>query len=355
MKKIQVEQLKKIISAIFEKAGSSGVEAETISKHLVEANLVGHDSHGAIRVPQYIGWLREGKVFVNKKIIIDRQTESLAVFDGQFGFGQVIGEQAVHLGIEMAKKQGMAMVGLRNAGHLGRIGDWALQAADAGFISIHFVNSNGFSILVAPFGGSDRRLGSNPITISIPKKNGRHLLIDMATAKMAEGKIRVAKNSGHQLPPDTIIDGLGKATCDPNKFYSEPRGAILPLSPGHKGFGLSVMCEVLAGALTGGGTTRPDNPNASKFANGMFSIYIDPDRFCENANFLKEIDLFVDWVTASPKSEDGTGVLMPGEPEYNTKEQRLLDGIPLDEETVKQICDTARLVGLTDEQIGQFN
>ena len=165
---IQHEPLRHLIAAIFQAAGCEPAEAERIALHLVEANLVGHDSHGIIRVATYVDWLRAGKVLANRSMQIVFENEVIAVVDGQFGFGQTIGEQATRLGIEKSARHGVAVVALRNSGHLGRIGDWPLLAAQAGKLSLHFVNTTGAGILVAPFGGINRRLSANPIAAGIP-------------------------------------------------------------------------------------------------------------------------------------------------------------------------------------------
>jgi len=343
---IQHTDLKTLVNSIFIAAGSSDKEADSIARHLVEANLVGHDSHGVIRVAQYIGWIREGKAFLNKHAVIINESDTFAVLDGQFGFGQVIGEEAVALGIKKAHQHGISVIGLRNAGHLGRIGDWAVMAAEAGLVSVHFVNSNGFAILAAPYGGTDRRLSSNPISVDVPTSGAFPLILDMATCSVSEGKIMVAKNAGKKLPDGLIIDGKGQPTNDPNVFYANPPGAILPLSPGYKGYGLSFMCELLAGALTGGDTSSPKSPTAGRMANGMLSIYLDQTRFSRQEGFIAEIEKLTDWVKTSPKAEPKGEILLPGELEYCTKEDRMKNGISLDETTAQQLLDAAKSVGV---------
>ncbi len=166
--KIEPQKLKHITSALFAAAGCDRAEADRIAHYLTEANLVGHDSHGVIRVPYYIDWLQAGKVLANQKLQVVFENDAIAVVDGQYGFGQTIGEQATRLGIEKAARLGVAVIALRNAGHLGRIGDWPLMAAKAGIASLHFVNTSGAGILVAPFGGINRRLSANPIAAAVP-------------------------------------------------------------------------------------------------------------------------------------------------------------------------------------------
>ncbi|MDP6953969.1 MAG: Ldh family oxidoreductase, partial [Alphaproteobacteria bacterium] len=258
---VEHDKLAALTAAIFRHAGSSDDEADTIARHLVEANLVGHDSHGVIRVPAYVQWVQDGKLVPNQKISVVFENDSMAVLDGNFGFGQSIGEQAVDYGIEKCRKSGLSLVGLRNAGHVGRVGDWAIRAAAQGLVSLHFVNTSGGGILVAPFGGIERRLSANPIAAGIPVAGGEPIIADLSTCVIAEGKIRVARNKGVPVPDNAILDGEGNPTTDPEAFYADPPGAILTIGA-HKGYVLSVLCEVMAGAITGSGCSNPNNPTA---------------------------------------------------------------------------------------------
>src|SRR5262249_51541313 len=156
------DRLRELTAAIFQAAGCELAEAERIAWHLVGANLVGHDSHGVIRVASYVNWLRGGKVLANRSIRVVFENEVIAVVDGQFGFGQTMGERPMQLGIDKCARHGVAVIALRDSGHLGRIGDWPTMAARAGKLSLHFVNTSGAGILVAPFGGINRRLSANP-------------------------------------------------------------------------------------------------------------------------------------------------------------------------------------------------
>jgi uncharacterized oxidoreductase len=337
------ERLRDLATEIFAAAGCGAEEAARIARYLVEANLVGHDSHGVIRIPTYASWLRDGKVFAGKTIRIVAESDSMAVVDGEFGLGQTIGEQAMRLGVEKASRHGVAVIALRNAGHLGRIGDWPLQCARAGKLSLHFVNTSGAGMLVAPHGGIDRRLSANPIAIGVPMGDGEPLILDMSACTIAEGKIRVALNKGVPVPEGCIIDSEGRPTTDPRVFYGNPPGAILPIA-GHKGSGLSFMIEMLAGALTGGSCTDPKN--AWRVANGMLSIVIDRSFFAAEDEFRSEVERYVAFVKSSRKELPGGEVLVPGEVERRTREKRLRDGIELDATTWSQIADTARSLGL---------
>jgi len=343
------EAVERLVAAIFARAGSRDEEARTVARHLVEANLVGHDSHGVVRVPSYIDWLRKDMVRANQSARIVFETDTVAVIDGQFGFGQVIGEQAMAAGISKARRHALAAVALRNSGHLGRIGDWAIMAADAGLVSLHWVNTSGAGILVAPFGGTDRRLSANPMAAGAPVAGGTPIVADLSTCVIAEGKIKVALNKGVEVPAGAIVDGRGQPTRDPKRFYADP-GAILPIA-GHKGYALSVMCEVLAGALTGGGTSHPSNPTARRVVNGMFSVLLDPTIFTPAQEFAREIRRLAEWLRASPPAAPGGEILMPGEPEERTRAERLARGLPLDQTTWGQLLDTAASVGLSRAEL----
>jgi uncharacterized oxidoreductase len=341
------ERLQRLVGAVFAAAGCRPPEAECVAGRLVQANLVGHDSHGVIRVPPYVAWLRAGKVVANQAPKVVFENDGLAIVDGQFGFGQVMGEEAVRLGVAKCGRHGVAVVALRNSGHLGRIGDWAELAAAAGKLSLHFVNTSGGGILVAPHGGTQRRLSANPVAAGVPVKDGPPLIMDISTCTIAEGKIRVALNRGTPVPDDCVLDGLGRPTNDPEAFYGPPPGAILPLG-GHKGYALGVIVEMLAGALTGGGCS---DPSETRVANNMLSVFIDPGYFRPEDDFAAEVRRFMEWIKSSAPASPGGEVLAPGEPEERTRARRLRDGIEVDDTTWAQLRETCRLVGLHDDRV----
>ncbi len=345
--KIQHDRLKHLVSATFTAAGSRPPEPERIAHYLVEANLTGHDSHGVIRVPSYVAWLRTGQVFANRQLQVVTETDVLAVVDGQFGFGQVLGEAAMRLALAKAAKQGVAVVALRNSGHLGRIGDWAEMAAHAGMLSLHFVNTSGGGILVAPHGGINRRLSANPIAAGVPVKGGPPFILDMSTSTVAEGKIRVALNKGVPVPDGCVIDAAGRPITDARTFYGPPPGAILPFG-GHKGYALCFLVEMLAGALTGGGAS---NPAVTRVANSMLTIVLAPSFFGSADEFAQEVERFIAYVKSSEKAMPDGEILVPGEPEARTRERRRREGIELDETTWGQLRETCRSLGMTPEQI----
>jgi uncharacterized oxidoreductase len=341
------EPLRELVSAVFAANGSDQAEAELIGDHLVEANLAGHDSHGVIRTPIYIRWLRSGDVVANRKIKIESDLNSLAMVDGQQGYGQAIGKQVVELGLKKCKQHGAGVIALRNSGHLGRIGHWAELAADAGCVSLHFVNTSGLGMFVVPEGGIEPRLSVNPITIGVPVEGRPHVVLDMAAAAAAEGKLKVARNAGKMVPDNWILDANGQPTNDPNAFYGPPMGSILPIA-GHKGYGLCFMIELLAGALTGSGCSQAGK---SRLEQGMLSIFVDPSHVAPERFFSEDVARYIDFVKSAKTRTAGDRILVPGELEAERKTQRTQDGIDLDDNTWQQIVDAASESGVSDSLV----
>jgi len=350
---IKADRLRGLVGDIFDAAGCSRGEAERIARYLVAANLAGHDSHGVVRVPRYVEMKRDGRVVADQTIEVTVDTPVLAVIDGRFGFGQSVAPQAVEIGIAKCKAMGLSAVSLRNSGHIGRVGDWAEMAAAADLISIHFVNAGG-SVLVAPFGGVERRFSTAPYCIGVPMPGRPPLVLDFATSVVAEGKVLVASQGGKKIPPDALIGPDGAISGDPAMLYGEhtptgPRdfrkgsGAIRAFGD-HKGSGLALMCEVLGGALTGNGCASLERPSA----NGMFSLYVDPARIDPAGFFPEEASRYVDHVKRAKPAQPGGEILVPGEPEQKSRERRLAEGIPLPDDTWTSIKATARSVGLAE-------
>jgi hydroxycarboxylate dehydrogenase B len=336
---VAAPKLTELVTATMRAAGCSAIEAGTIAKRLVEANLVGHDSHGVLRVARYLEGMNKGWVKANQTPTLAFESDVIAIVDGNRGFGQVVGEFAGRLGTSKAAKMGVAMIGLRNCGHLGRVGDWAELAAESGQVSLHFLNtSNG--LRVAPFGGSDRRLSTNPITIGVPVAGGDPVIMDMTTSMVAEGKLMLAMNRGEAVPEGWIIDKQGRPTTEPKDFYSG--GALLTVG-GHKGSGLSIITDLLAGAIT---TGRSSDPSDDVLRNNMLSIYIAPKVYDAAGAVAREVERFLAWVKASPPMRPGSPVLLPGEVERNIRAVRTAQGIPLDDKTRADLIAAASSVGI---------
>jgi len=351
VKRVETDELNRSIREYFSRAGSNEHEADRLAHYLIEANLVGHDSHGIIRVPYYLNYISQGQIILNQHARVEFSTDTIVVVDGGFGFGQVVAEEAMQLAIDCCDKTGVAILALNNCGHLGRVGDWPLMAARENKVSLHFVNTSGFGLLVAPFGGIDRRLSANPIAVGIPRKGQEPIILDISTCAIAEGKIKVARNKGLHVPPGSIINSNGEPSTDPQEFYSDPPGAILPFGQ-HKGYGLGIVTEILAGALTGNGCSKP---GADRLLNGMLVVLIDPERIPTSVPFDTEIEQFVKFVKSSRRVNPGHEILMPGELESRTRQERSTQGIPLDQQTCLDLIAAGKKLGVSQESLSLFS
>jgi hydroxycarboxylate dehydrogenase B len=347
---IPADALTGFCAEIFACAGCELEEAGRVSASLVDSNLTGHDSHGVIRVPRYVDWVRSGDLVPNQSMERVVDTPVIGVVDGRFGFGQTMAPMAVDIGIEKAKATGLSAISLRNSGHIGRVGEWAERAAAAGLISIHFVNAAG-SILVAPFGGLERRLSTAPFCVGVHREGAPPVVLDFATSLVAEGKVNVASHGGKPLPPDALIGPDGAFSGDPALIYGpltsegtrdhkHGAGAMRAFGE-HKGSGLALLCELLGGSLTGNGATEPDR----KFANGMFSLYLDPSQIDPAHVFDADMTRYLDWFQQG-KAIPGEAILTPGEPERASRVKRAQSGVPLSDEAWTLIKATARSVGV---------
>jgi len=351
---IPADALRDFVSAMFTASGCGQGESARIAQYLTEANLVGHDSHGVIRTPRYLAYLADGLVRRDQRITIVTDGPSFALVDGNMGFGQTVTPQAVDFGIQKANEHGVAVIGLRNSGHLGRAGDWAERAVSAGLVSIHFVNVAG-SQLVAPFGGVDRRISTAPFSAGVPRPGQAPIILDFATSLVAEGKVLVAANGGKPLPQGALVSPDGVLSADPAILYGpihpggfrDPRhgsGAIRAFGE-HKGSGLAFLCEILAGALTGGGMAGPAKPRA--ISNGMLSVYLRPDRFAGETGMAALVDEYVTWWKSSRPVLPGGEVLIPGEVEARNRAHRLAHGVPLQPDTWRDLLSVAERFNLS--------
>jgi hydroxycarboxylate dehydrogenase B len=331
--------LRDYVAAIFAAAGSEPREAGLIADHLVAANLAGHDSHGVGMLPAYIRNVGLGELKLNQRLSTALDTGGLILCDAARGAGQVMGHDAMALGIARARETGLCLVGLRDSHHIGRIGTYAEQAVAAGLVSLHFVNVVS-EPAVAPFGGRSARVGTNPIAIGIPRDGEPPIVVDFATSRWAVGKVRVANNKGEPVPPGTLLDAEGQPTLDASALFASPKGALLPFGE-HKGWCLSLAAELLGAALIGGPVQS--HPKADeRIVNSMLTILISPERLGTAPAFQDSIGDFAAWV------RDGGGeVLLPGEPERARRAERQRDGIPVDPVTWAQIVEAAESVGCT--------
>ena len=337
------------IARIFAATGAPEDEARRVADHLVGANLRGHDSHGVIRVASYVALTAAGTLKPGAASRIVRESASTALLDGGWNYGQIAAYHATNLAIAKARGTGVGFVSAFNSGHIGRVGAYGEQIVAAGMIAFGGVNSPG-TRLVAAHGGAHRRTGTSPIMIATPGPTPEEpFVLDMATSVIAEGKVRVAANRGAHLKPQLIIDGDGQPTTDPRDFYgtgaNSTQGALLPVggeTGGHKGFGLNIAMEALSGILSGAGTAV----EGQRGSNGVFIMALDPQRFIAADAFVAMITALLGHAKEPPYAPGFSEVLTAGEPERRSMAQRLASGVPLDDETWKQIVAAGESVGV---------
>lgn len=342
-------RLNGFIRDICHRAGCDDEEAAAIADHLVDANLTGHDSHGACKIPEYVAVMGDGRLKLGQRARIAADNGAVVVIDGNLGVGQVVARQAMEIGMERAGRFGVAVVALRRAHHIGRIGAWAEQYAAAGFASMHYVNVIGHAPYVAPFGGRDGRLATNPFCAALPVAGAPPVVLDMATSKVAWGKLLVAANKGAPAPPGSVIDAEGDDSQDPNVMFGEPRGAMLSFGE-HKGYALAALCDLMAGALGGGGCNRLENSGSSTAINSMLSIIIRCDALGDPAEIAAEAGAFAAWAKSSRLRPGAGDIMLPGEPERARRAARQRDGIPLDRTTWGLLLETARGAGCSVDE-----
>ena len=345
MPKVSAERLHKIGAGLLVGAGASPQEADTVARGCVNANLVGHDSHGVILIPSYVERIKVGHIVPGAAFQIIQELPSTTVIDGHWGFGFVVNERAMQLTIEKAKATNVAAATVFRQSHVGRLGAYPLMAAQAGMIGIATADSGRSPKAVAPFGGREARLGTNPIAIAVPSDLPGPLCLDMATSAVAVGKLTLAQARGEQIPQGWIVDKDGKHTTDPARF--RPGGALLPLggSEGYKGSGLAVIVEILCGLLTGlGFGVEP----TGRHNDGCFLAVFKVDAFRPLAEFKREVAEFARYLKDTPLSEGSTGVFYPGEVEYLREQERRKNGIEIEDATWATLRKLAGELKLTD-------
>lgn len=357
--RFSAQGLREVGARTLQAAGGEREEAFEIAANLVDANLAGHDSHGILRIPRYLEWLKRGYLKFGQHVSVLNENAVLASLEGNHGFGQILGRESVEYGLAKAKTSGLSLVALRHGGHVGRIGAWAELAADAGYVSIHFANMAN-SVLVAPFGGRERRISTAPVAIGIPNGDDDHFILDFSTARGAEGKVMVAFRSGTPVPEGFLIDAEGKPTTDPHALYGRvaegespnPRGGTgcLVAMGDHKGSGLALACELLAGVVTGSGTFG----SGSHPWNGMLSIYIDPKAIDRQQDFPALVAGYVDFVRSCKPRTEGEDVMIPGDPERRKRRDRLENGVPLTADGWDSLVASAVSVGIARDDVLQI-
>ena len=350
--KFKPDVLRGVGYRLFRAAGCRGEDARTVVDHLVDSNLFGHDSHGAIRFYEYAKAIQDGRFSPDASPEVISERACTAVVDGGGAMGQVGATFATRMAMEKARRSGVATVVLRNTSHIGRVGAYPLMVASEGMIGQIFVNAGRLGYQIAPFGGIDGRLSTNPIAFAAPRRDADPILVDMTTSIVAEGKIRLAINQGVKVPEGWLIDGNGAPTTEPNDFKDDPPGAILPLGggAGHKGYGLSIMVELLGGALSGQGCAAGDREMIS---NGVLINAYCIEHFTDMETFYDEVEGLMRHVKSSRLAEGFDEILAPGEPEFRTARIRQEEGIEVDDRTWQTVCEIGAEFGVDLVEVGE--
>lgn len=340
MPTFSAEKLTAFAGSLFRAAGVPEAEADRVAQSLVLANLCGHDSHGMIRVVQYADAIKDGRLKPGAPFQIVKETAAVLVVDGNWGLGQVQAHRLLDRLVPRAEALGLAAGTLKNCGHIGRLGEYAEAAAARKMAFIASVNNHGFGRGVAPPGGKEARIGTNPLCVGVPT-DGDPVVLDIGTSVVAEGKVRVAFNKGQRVPDGWLLDPEGQPTTDPGVLYKEPRGSILPLggSQAYKGFGIGLVLDMLVGGFSGAPCSTPGLPNMS--ANAVFFLVLDVNQFAGAEHFLPQVSGLAQNIKACPRAAGVQDILLPGEPERLAASKRRQDGIPLDDGTWKQLSTLA--------------
>lgn len=336
---LRADKVKEKVAAIYAAAGATEREAGIVAGQLVESNLLGHDSHGIIRVPQYIRGLEEGQIKAGAETVIDRETAATAVVNGNWGFGHVTATDAMEIAIRKARDASIGVVTVHNCHHVGRLGAYPPLAAREGFVGLMTNNGHGADKAMAPFGGVGRILPANCFAAAFPSDKEWPVAIDMTVAVAAGGKMRVAAARGETVPDGQVVDAQGHPSNDPDEYISKG-GALVPFGglAAHKGSALAIAIDILSGALSPAGCTQADPPATG---NALFIQVINVGAFQPLDTFKAEVGKFVDYVKATPTAEGFDEVLIPGERSNRTKRERLAEGIPIEDATWDQVQSLA--------------
>ena len=337
MPNFTAEELTTICLNVFQKLNISASEAEIVTHSMVDANRVGHDSHGVIHLLKYVRELETGLIEPGVPIETLHESASIAVLDGNWGFGPVIATRAVEVAIQKAKQTDVSSVAVSRCNEVGRLGGYACLAADAEMIALLMANDHGGGTCVAPHGGIEGRLSTNPIACAVPIEGQDPIILDMSTSVVASGKIRVKQHRDEAVPYGWLIDAEGESTTNADDFYGTPPAAILPFGgavSAHKGFGLSVIVDILSGALTGAGCSQGED---ARVGNGLFVLVINVASFRGFPGFSAEIERFIAYLKSAKRAAGVDVIRMPGERGWEEQRRREREGIPIDAETWTQI------------------
>lgn len=350
MPNFAADTLTEFVTRLFAAVGVPEDDGAIVARSLVGANLRGHDSHGVMRVPQYVDFLKTGAYQIGAALKVEHETPAVVVCDGQWGLGQVQAHRLLDLILPRAKVLGLAAGTAKDCGHVGRLGEYAERAAEEGLVLIATVNNCGAGQRVAPPGGLEPRLGTNPLCAAVPTDNGP-VVLDFGTSVVAEGKVRVYHINQKPVPAGWLLDPKGQPTTDPSVLYEKPLGSILPMggTQAYKGFGLSLVLDMLSGGLSGGKSSHPGAPPAK--GNNVVFIVLDPRQFAGHDALVRESSQVADYVRNTPRAPGVDAILLPGDPEQRTLKLRSAAGVPLEDAHWAKLSELAGQLGVALPEI----
>ena len=334
-------RLQQFAAQLIEAVGSPSESAQVVASHLVSANMAGHDSHGVMRLPQYVVGLESGQIKQGAVVEVERETAASAVLNGNWGFGHVTAVEAMKIAMQKAREASVGLVTVHRSNHVGRLGAYPPAATDDDMIGILTNNGHGGDLAMAPWGGLGRILPANCLAAAFPSAGQFPVVLDLTTAVAAGGKVRVTLARGETMPEGWMIDHEGNSTMHPEDYVSEPKGARLPFGGlvGHKGSGLAIVIDILSGALSPAGCSRE---NSEVTGNALFVQVINVEAFQPLEDFKNEVANFVDYVKSAAPAPGFDEVLVPGERSYRTKQERMANGIPVVDSTWEKIAEVAK-------------
>jgi hydroxycarboxylate dehydrogenase B len=339
--------LKRLGCEFFTHVGVPTDEAQLVADHMVDAGLLGHDTHSVLRFPQYTNMVRSGQVKPGAPLEILGEKGGVVQTSGGWNFGPVTATRAVELAIERAQTRALVAVTVKHCNHVARLGRFVdIVAREGNLIALLCANGHGSDLAVAPYGGRERRLPTNPLAVGIPTKRDWPIVLDMTTSMTSGGALREYRNKNEPVPEGSIIDAAGRPSTDVEHYYGPPAGAMLPLGfplVGHKGFGLSLVIDILAGGLSGGGCSQAEPPETG---NALFLTVFDITAFRDLADFHEDVDQFIDWLKSSPPMEGFDEVMLPGEKSHRIYQQRQRNGLDVDDNAWDQISALAQELGI---------
>jgi uncharacterized oxidoreductase len=338
-------RLRDFISRLFQAVRVAPPEADRVAESLVDSNLRGHDSHGVVLARWYLSQLESGELLAGAPLTVRHELPGALVCDGGLGFGQVQCREFVNRCCDRARTSVATCGTLTRCGHIGRLGEWVEQAARLGFAALIAVNDNGAIYTVAPPGGIDRRLSTNPIGIGVPTP-GEPLVLDMSTSAVANGKLKIARLANREVPLGWIQDAAGNPTTDPQVMLADPPGALLPFGgdQSYKGFGLGLLFDILAAGLSGG-LCPPGEPDGKEWNNVLLVVW-DPERFSGREHFLTQAKGLLEFVRGARCRPGVDRIQLPGDRSLETLRERSATGIPLSEEYLQPLREIAGKLGV---------